>query len=276
VSESNESSPLRKTGQELLQSELFSSVTWKLNSIVSGLEAKYRLRTSGSKQFTCPICLFEGRFVTDRSTTGSRFFAYCPQCGSAERHRLQFLAMGELRGSIDFSNMSILHIAPEASMGKILKEWFGTYATADLNPAGVDFAIDLTSADVPDDSYDVLYASHVLEHIPHDHKALAEIARIVKPGGFAVLPVPLVGEFTIEYDGPVHAEFDHVRAPGYDYFDRFGEYFSRVQTYSSPDFDERFQTFIYEDRSRYPTPSCPYRMPSQGARHRDVVPVAFV
>ncbi len=276
MSESNDGSLLGKTRQDLLQSELFSSVWWKLNNVVFGIESKYRQRISGSKQFSCPICLFEGGFVTDRSATGSRAYAQCPQCGSAERHRLQFLAMSELNDSMDYSEKSILHIAPEASMGKVLSAWFGSYTTADLNPDGVDFAIDLTSADVPDNSYDVLYASHVLEHIPDDHKALAEIARIVKPGGFAILPVPLVGEFTIEYDSPVRAEFGHVRAPGYDYFDRFSKYFSRVQTYSSSDFDERYQTFIYEDRSRYPTRSCPYRMPSKGARHLDVVPVAFV
>lgn len=200
----------------------------------------------------------------------------CPKCKSAERHRLQFLTMQELNKSTNFSGLSLLHIAPEMALGEILRSWFGTYTTADINSAGVDFAVDLTAADLPDESYDVVYASHVLEHISADYLALKEIVRILKPGGFAVLPVPLVGEVTIEYPAPVVTESGHVRAPGYDYYERYQEFFSNVKTFSSEDFDERYQLYVYEDRSRYPTMACPYRVPSQGARHRDVVPVAYV
>jgi SAM-dependent methyltransferase len=276
VSESNNDSLVQKTYREVLQSEAFDAVSWKLKHVVSTIQFRYLRRNSGSKQFVCPLCSFEGRFATDRSATGNRPFALCPNCGSAERHRLQFLAMSELRTTVDFSQLSLLHIAPERAMGEILKSWFGSYVTADLDPNGVDFQLDLTAADLPDNSYDVLYASHVLEHIPADDKALAEIARILRPGGFAILPVPLVGEHTIEYASPVRAEFGHVRAPGYDYYERFDHYFSRTQLFSSGDFDERYQPFIYEDRSRYPTAACPYRAPSQGARHLDVVPVVYV
>jgi predicted SAM-dependent methyltransferase len=184
--------------------------------------------------------------------------------------------MQEIAKSCDFSELSLLHIAPEVALGEILRSWFGTYTTADINQDGVDLVVDLTAADVPDQTYDVVYASHVLEHIPTDTMALKEIARILKPGGFAILPVPLVGKVTIEYPGPVGTEFGHVRAPGYDYYERYRAHFSLVKTFSSEDFDERFQPYVYEDRSRYPTRACPYRIPSQGARHLDVVPIAYV
>ena len=89
---------------------------------------------------------------------------------------------------------------------------------------------------------------------------------MLKPGGFAVLPVPLVGDRTIEYPGPVATEFGHVRAPGYDYYERYKSHFSTISTFSSEDFDEQYQVFVYEDRSRYPTKSCPYRiLVSRGA-----------
>ena len=269
---------LKKIKDSVSSSQISGLLSWKFNQISNEIESKWRVvqAKGATKQFACPICLFEGRFVTNRSSSGQRYAAICPKCKSAERHRLQFLTMQELKKSIDFSELSLLHIAPEAALGKILRSWFGTYTTADINSAGVDVVVDLTAADLPDESYDVVYASHVLEHIPADNLALKEIVRILRPGGFAVLPVPLVCEVTIEYPEPVTTEFGHVRAPGYDYYERYEAHFSSIQTFSSEDFDERYQLFVYEDRSRYPTIACPYRVSSQGARHRDIVPIAYV
>ena len=249
------------------------------NQISTEIESKWRMVQSkgATTQFTCPVCSFQGRFVSDRAPTGWRYAAMCPQCRSMERHRLQVLAMREIQSSTDLSALSILHMAPERALSQVLRPWFKTYTTADINPEGVDMVVDLTSAgNIPDESYDVIYASHVLEHIAADELALSEIARMLKPGGFAVLPVPLVGERTIEYPCPVATEFGHVRAPGYDYYERYKSHFSTISTFSSEDFDERYQVFVYEDRSRYPTKSCPYRVPSHGAAHRDVVPIAYV
>ena len=255
-----------------------SLLSRKFDQVSNNIESKWRLvqARGTTKQFTCPICLFEGRFVTDRTPFAQRYAAICPRCQSAERHRLQFLAMEEMRKSNDFTKLSLLHIAPEKALGPIFRSWFGTYTAADINPDGVDLVVDLTEADLPDKSFDAVYASHVLEEIPADHAALREIARILKPGGFAVLPVPLVGEVTIEYPAPVATEYGFVRAPGYDYYERYLTYFSSVRTFSSEDFDERYQPYVYEDRSRYSTKACPYRVSSRGARHRDEVPFAFV
>jgi SAM-dependent methyltransferase len=260
-------------------SQLSEIAFYWANQISFELESKWRLiqAKGATTQFACPVCSFQGRFVSDRAQTGWRYAAMCPRCRSMERHRLQILTMNEIRKSTDLSGLSLLHLAPEPALSQILRPWFARYTTGDIDPQGVDIKIDLTRAgNIPDDSYDVIYASHVLEHIVEDELALSEIVRMLKPGGFAVLPVPLVGETTIEYPGPIATEFGHVRAPGYDYYDRYKSYFSTVTTYSSEDFDERYQVYIYEDRSRYPTRSCPYRIASAGARHRDVVPVAYL
>jgi predicted SAM-dependent methyltransferase len=256
---------------------LLSGISSRIHQAAIDIEAKWaRSRKGGSIQFTCPVCSFEGHFVTDRALTGWRYAAICPACGSCERHRLQVLSMRELRESIDFSRLSLLHIAPEQALGEEIRPWFMNYTTGDINPVGVDLAIDLTVSTIPDQSYDVVYASHVLEHIPNDDLALENIARMLKPGGFAVLPVPLVGATTVEYPHPVEVEAGHVRAPGYDYYERYKKHFSNVTTYASEDFDERYQVYVYEDRSRYPTKMCPYRTASFGARHRDVFPIAYV
>jgi hypothetical protein len=164
-------------------------LSWQFHQVSNKIESKWRLiqAKGATRQFTCPVCLFEGRFVTDRTPFAQRYAALCPRCQSAERHRLQFLSMQEMRKSNDFTKLSLLHIAPEKALGPLFRSWFGTYTTADINPDGVDLVVDLTEADLPDQSFDVVYASHVLEEIPADHAALKEIARILKPGGFAVL-----------------------------------------------------------------------------------------
>jgi SAM-dependent methyltransferase len=253
------------------------SVKWVFNQVSIRAESVGRRATAwaGTKPFTCPICRFEGHFVTVHPSGGKRKDAICPKCGAAERHRLQYLVMDRLGQTRDFSTMSILHIAPERSMSGSLRSWFGSYTSGDINPDSVDMAVDLTDITLPDHSFDVVYASHVLEHITEDKKALAEIGRILSPEGFAILPVPVVGDRTIEYPKSNPAEHGHVRAPGTDYFDRYGPYFSRIEVFDSEDFDERYQLFTHDDRTKYPTPARPLRLYSEGDRHLDFVPVAW-
>ena len=74
-----------------------------------------------------------------------------------------------------------------------LKKLFGSYTSTDLCQKGVDFHADLRDLPLEDGSFDVVYASHVLEHIDQDRLAIREIRRILSPGGFAILPVPVVG-----------------------------------------------------------------------------------
>jgi ubiquinone/menaquinone biosynthesis C-methylase UbiE len=41
------------------------------------------------------------------------------------------------------------------------------------------------------ESFDIFICSHVLEHVPDDKKALSELFRILRPGGFGILMVPI-------------------------------------------------------------------------------------
>src|SRR5690606_22016623 len=113
--------------------------------------------------------------------------------------------------------------------------------------------VDLQGLPFADASYDFVMASHVLEHVPDDRKALAEIRRILKPGGIAVLPVPIICKTTVEYPAPNPYESNHVRAPGLDYFDRYDEHFARVERFTSEQMPAKHQVFIYEDRSGFPS-----------------------
>ena len=76
------------------------------------------------------------------------------------------------------------------------KRWLGAIAEAGEAPAGARFEVvrgDLTALPVPDASVDRVMASEVLEHIPDDVTAMAEIHRVLKPGGRMVITVPRYG-----------------------------------------------------------------------------------
>jgi SAM-dependent methyltransferase len=224
--------------------------------------------------YLCPICNYYGRFKTVKPETGERKNAQCPQCGALERHRLQYLVFEEITRGIDTKKMKMLHFAPEAFFQNIFRGKFGVYVTADLQSEGVDRREDVTSMSFEDSSFHFIYASHVFEHIKNDLQGLSEIRRVLKPQGIAVIPVPVIGEKTIEYPEPNPHESGHVRCPGEDYYRRYNEYFSKVKIYKSSDFNEKYQLYVYEDRAAWPQ-TMPLRPPVPGQRHLDMVPVCY-
>ena len=235
----------------------------------------FRLLNRRKEPFECPVCNYSGPFADLDGFAGVRKHAMCPQCKALERHRLQYLVVSDFLTKNDGLAMSMLHFAPEAFFRGMFSQRFGKYETADLFMPGVNHKADLINLPFPDESYDVIYASHVLEHIKDDRKAIQEINRVLKPNGVAFLPVPVVCEKTIEYAVANPTEAGHVRAPGLDYFDKYKGVFDRVEIYSSDSFPEKYQLFVYEDRTAWPTEDCPLRPPSQGSHHLDFVPVCF-
>jgi SAM-dependent methyltransferase len=181
----------------------------------------------------------------------------------------------ELQKEMDFTNLRVLHIAPEKFIGLQLRGLCATYLSADLCDKGVDVREDLTCLSFPDKSFDLVYCSHVLEHIQDDLAAIKEVRRVLSPGGVAILPVPILSDVTVEYAEPNPHESNHVRAPGLDYFERYKLFFGDVRILSSAEFDIRYQVYIYEDRTQWPTLTLPNRKPSDGLRHADYVPVCW-
>jgi SAM-dependent methyltransferase len=192
-----------------------------------------------------------------------------------ERHRLQYLTLTRVLETLPAVRLRVLHFAPEPFLSDALIERVGRYETADLYRGGVTHIVDIRALPFEDGSYDLVFASHVLEHVREDRKAIEEVRRILTPEGVAVLPVPIVGSFTVEYPGPNPNESGHVRAPGLDYFERYREVFSRVELLDSTDFPDRYQLFTWEDRTGWPTAECPLRLPMKGERHVDFVPLCY-
>jgi SAM-dependent methyltransferase len=178
-----------------------------------------------------------------------------------------------LRKELDFAKLRVLHIAPEKFIRTRLLALCASYLSADLYEKGVDRREDLTRLSFPDESFDLVYCSHVLEHIKDDLAAVREVRRVLSPNGVAILPVPILSGVTVEYPAPNPHDSDHVRGPGLDYFDRYKLFFGNVRVLSSSEFDPRYQLHVYEDRSHWPSPTLPNRTPPVGLRHPDYVPL---
>ncbi len=144
----------------------------------------------------CPLCgKTARRFRPFGGGTVVRPNARCPRCDSLERHRLIWLY---LRDETDLFTPAaeprrMLHVAPEPVLRERLAgEPLIDYLSADLEPGVADVQMDITAIDFPDDSFDVIYCSHVLEHVPDDALAMRELCRVLRPSGWAILQVPIL------------------------------------------------------------------------------------
>jgi SAM-dependent methyltransferase len=224
----------------------------------------------GRERFLCPICGYFGPFLRARAPT-LRQHVYCACCGSLERHRLMWLVLQSLWKGHKLSEMRALHFAPERCLQKKLAPMFHCYETADISGKNVDYQVDMCNLPFVDASFDFVIASHVLHYIRDEASALHNLRRILRVGGIAILPVPIFGDKTVQYAKPIS---NHMRAPGRDYFERCYSVFSAMRVYSSHDFEPRYQTWIYEDRSHWPS-QLSLRPCSPGEKHQEYVPVCF-
>jgi SAM-dependent methyltransferase len=226
-------------------------------------------------KFTCPLCGYVGAFVvTNNRSMGRRYYSACPECGAKERHRLMAFALKKLLSRPEAAGWNALHFAPEWHTRKLVEPRVAKYATSRYEGGG-DYRLDITAIELPSASFDLVIASHVLEHVPDEKKALSEIRRILRPGGYALLPVPIYAESTIEYGKPLESG-GHYRAPGPDYFDRLRAVFADVAVITSADAPAEHQTYNLERRSHWPTRRAPLVKPMQGWVFPEYVPVCQV
>ncbi|WP_338357284.1 class I SAM-dependent methyltransferase [Yeosuana marina] len=156
--------------------------------------------------------------------------ALSPSTLSLERHRLLWLY---LKNETDFftSNHKVLHFAPEQAFYKRFRNMKNLdYVTTDLNSPLADVKADICNLPFKENEFDIIFCNHVLEHIPDDTKAMQELYRVLKPGGFGVFQIPqdLNREKTFEDNSitdkkeraKIFGQYDHVRIYGRDYFDK--------------------------------------------------------
>lgn len=153
-----------------------------------------------------------------------------PSTLSLERHRLLWLY---LKNETDFftNQKKVLHFAPEQCFLKRFRSLDNIdYTTTDLLSPIADVKADICNLPFEDNTYDIILCNHVLEHIPDDTKAMQELYRVMKPGGYGIFQIPqdLSRQTTFEDDSitdkkeraEIFGQYDHVRVYGYDYFNK--------------------------------------------------------
>lgn len=143
----------------------------------------------------CPVCGCT-TFVDFRKQKNIA----CEKCGSLSRHRAAWLFLRDLvRPQRDWR---VLHIAPDRSVARLFTQICDAgYDPVDIEPEGyarkigrpvrrLDLVTD--AATLPSDHYDLVYHSHVIEHIPANVTLLLQnLHRAVKPGGVHLLAFPI-------------------------------------------------------------------------------------
>lgn len=240
ISTVNNVLPFRANTNILVFRSSNSYKRWCMNRILKKLPEKAksplrRLRNEfkyhGSERY-CPVCKkssnrFEAFGVPPAP---QRIDALCPRCGALERHRLLWLFLEQktnLLKGVDVGAM--LHVAPEPLLEKRFASIVGDgYLTADLYNPRAMVEMDITNIKFPEKTFDVIYCSHVLEHVQDDRTAIGEFHRVLKDDGWAILLVPIVASETYEDPSITEPEdrqrhfgqSDHVRVYGPDYIDR--------------------------------------------------------
>lgn len=187
-----------------IKDRIIRSLRYRLN--------KTHLEYSGDK-YECPLChtklayfsplpmyylreLYENRFIHSifESETLNIERYECPACHCSDRDRLYILYIERiLRNVKPPEKIRLLEIAPAARLRDVLRQKEQIeYRCADLFMEDVDDKVDITDMNIyADESFDAFICSHVLEHIDDDAKAMSELYRILKSGGWGIAMVPV-------------------------------------------------------------------------------------
>jgi SAM-dependent methyltransferase len=183
----------------------------------------------------CPCCGRTARkFIPTIQPVGpNRPDARCPHCGARDRQRYLWLYL-ERRTNLLTDRLRVLHFAPE----RIFEKWLGSlpnldYVSTDLERPRAMVKADITALPFPDDSFDVILCSHVLEHVVEDRRAMRELYRVLEPGGWALVLVPIDFDRAETFEDPavvtpadrerLFGQADHVRIYGRDFGARLEE-----------------------------------------------------
>lgn len=168
----------------------------------------------------CNICRWTGSAFGGIAHTES---ADCPRCGSIARDRFLIWCFTQRSGAM--RDARVIETSPRLGddYRMYMRRWF-QYRTSDfdLSAHRGDIQLDLQHIDLPDAAVDVILTPHVLEHVPDTDRALAELFRVIAPGGRMYLQIPIVYGITA---APTEPEFHADNTPvfwnfGWDLTDR--------------------------------------------------------
>ncbi|WP_028668898.1 class I SAM-dependent methyltransferase [Runella zeae] len=141
------------------------------------------------KGVKCSVCGSEFRKFLPYGRSG-RDNALCPHCLSLERHRLMYLYL-QRKTNFFKDNLKLLHVAPEyCFIDRFERMKNLDYITADIESPLAKVKMDIHQIPFPDNTFDVTFCNHVMEHVDDDIKAMSELYRVLKPGGWAIIQSP--------------------------------------------------------------------------------------
>lgn len=195
------------------------------------LERSFKKTIYRGRARYCPVCNSHVRAFMPYGLN-PRPDAQCTVCKLLERHRFVWLFLKEKTNLFDGQAKKMLHFAPEPELEKQFRTIpLLEYLSADLFNPDAMVKMDISKIEYPDESFDIVYCSHVLEHVEDDKKAIGEIFRVLKKNGYAVLMVPITVEKTFEDPSvtdprdreKVFGQYDHLRVYGIDVVDRISQ-----------------------------------------------------
>lgn len=176
----------------------------------------------------CPVCSKQYRKFLPYGRI-ARENALCPNCLALERHRLMWLYLKE-KTNFFTQDLKVLHVAPEHCFIHRFEALSNLdYITADIESPLAKVKMDIHSIPFPENTFDVVFCNHVLEHVDDDIRACSELNRVLKPGGWGILQSPVYNlEKTLEDKSitdpaereRIFGQRDHVRKFGKDYAER--------------------------------------------------------
>ena len=185
-------------------------------------------------EFICPCCDWRLRTFTQGGTSlKKRPYGYCPRCNSKARHRRNWLFLQE-NTNLFSERICLLHVSPKYALSRRFANMPNIqYVGVDIEKRPyVSQLVNITNIPFESNLYDAIICIHVLEHIEQDRKAIRELYRVLKPGGWALITVPInLSRPTYEDPAVVtpderrkhFGEAQHVRIYGSDFNGRLKE-----------------------------------------------------
>ncbi len=170
--------------------------------------------TGGARAVECNICGWSGSLYYPNC--GSGYYEkkiMCPRCSCIARYR-SLAVLLDLETDFFSPDKCVLEVAPVRAFQAycLWRKQGRNYLSFDLERFGMEKG-DITALRYADNSFDYFLCFHVLEHVPEDVKAIREIFRVLRPGGQAILQVPIDYSVcdSIEYGKANPLETGHVR-----------------------------------------------------------------
>lgn len=184
------------------------------------------------RRYQCPCCEWRLRaFTAKRAILRPTADGYCPRCNAKARHRRDWLYL-QNNTNLFSEPVKLLEVGPRWAFARRFQRMPNIeYVGLDLVRRGLEVTAigDVTALSMPSGSFDAVICIHVLEHIEDDRSALAEMYRVLKPGGWAIITVPIRLHHLTYEDPAITAPEDrarafgergHVRRYGTDFLDR--------------------------------------------------------